>query len=284
MNGLSELANTSTVDDVVSMLERDGGVIIEDFLAADVLDEIKADLIPRLNAKSTGDNEFSGFQTRRMSALFAHSRRMADIATHPLYLPVAERIVNKPVRYWSGEYRHEMSPGLRIGVTQIIQIGPGQPAQMLHRDDWAFLWRHPTHGREARLQIMIAMTEFTAENGGTLVIPGSHTWDDERIPDSKEAISTEMKPGSALLFLGSLYHGGGANRTTDQFRTGFGMALDAGNIRQEENQYLALPREVVMTYPEQIQRLLGWSVNASNYMGWVEIDGRMADPIDLLRR
>ena len=284
MNGLTRLANISTVDDVVAILERDGGVIIENFLAADVLEEIKSDLVPHLDAKSGGNNEFSGFQTRRMSALFAYSRRMADIATHPLYLPAAERIVNQPVRYWTGEYRHEMSPGLRIGVTQIIQIGPGQPAQILHRDDWAFLWRHPTNGREARLQIMIAMSEFSAANGGTLVIPGSHRWDDERIPRPEEAISTEMKPGSALLFVGSLYHGGGANRTTDQYRTGFGMGLDAGNIRQEENMYLSMPREVVASYPEQIQRLLGWSVNASNYMGWVEIDGRMADPIELLRR
>src|SRR5579862_476039 len=284
MNGLTRLANSSTVDDVVTILERDGGVIIEDFLDADVLDEIGSELMPRLNAKPTGDNEFSGLKTRRMSALFAYSRRMADIATHPLYLPAAERIVNKPVSYWTGEYRHEMLPGLRIGATQIIQIGPGQPAQTLHRDDWVFLWRHPTSGREARLQIMIAMSEFTAANGGTVVIPGSHTWDDERIPRLDEALSTEMKPGSALIFLGSLYHGGGANRTKDQYRTGFGMGLDAGNIRQEENMYLAMPAEIVASYPEQIQRLLGWSVNASNYMGWVEIDGRMADPIELLRR
>ena len=280
---LTRLANTATVDDVVSVVERDGGVIIEDFLAPEVLDEIKSDLMPRLNAKSVGNNEFTGFQTRRMSALFAYTRRMADIATHPLYLPAAERIVNKPVGYWSGEYRHQMSPGLRIGATQLIQIGPGQPAQTLHRDDWAFLWRHPTCGREARLQIMIAMTEFTAENGGTLVIPGSHTWGDERVPDVEEAIATVMKPGSALIFLGSLYHAGGANLTANQYRSGLSMGLDAGNVRQEENMYLALPREVLMTYSEKIQRLLGWSVNASNYMGWIEIEGRLADPIELLR-
>ena len=68
-----------------------------------------------------------------------------------------------------------------------------------------------------------------------------------------------------------------------EYRTGLSVGLDAANIRQEENMYLALPPEVVSGYPEQIQRLLGWSVNASNYMGWLEIDGRLADPIELLR-
>ena len=285
MNGLTKLANTSTVDEVVAAVERDGGVIVEGFLAPDVLEEIKSDLMPRMNSKPLGDNEFTGFQTRRMSALFAYTRWMADIATHPLYLPAAERIINKPVHYGSGESRFEMSPGIRIGATQLIQIGPGQPAQMLHRDDWAFLWRHPAHDRrEGRLQIMVAISDFTRENGGTLVVPGSHLWDDERLPEPEIAVPTVMKAGSALIFLGSVFHGGGANKTKGEFRTGLSMGFDAANVRQEENLYLALPREVVASYPEQIQRLLGWSSNATNAMGWVEIDGRLADPIELLRR
>src|SRR5262249_6081009 len=99
MNGLTRLAKTSTVDEVVATLEQDGGIIIEGFLTQGVLEKIKSDLMRLLDPKPSGDDKFTGFQTRRMSALFAYSRRMADIATHPLFLPVAERIIDKPVVY-----------------------------------------------------------------------------------------------------------------------------------------------------------------------------------------
>lgn len=281
MTEVERVTGASSAQEVLTIIERDGGVIIEDFLSPEAIAELKADLLPKLDAKSTGGDAFAGAQTKRMSALFAHSRRVADIVTHPLYLPVAEALINRPVVYGAGEQRRELYPGIRIGATQLIQIGPGQGAQPLHRDDMAFLWRHPAYGREARLQVMLAISDFTAENGGTLVIPGSHTWDDERVPQMSEARPTVMKSGSALLFVGSCYHAGGTNRTTDQLRTGLTIAIDAANVRQEENMYLALPRDVVASYPETIQRLLGWS-SGVNHMGWVEVDGQMADPITLL--
>lgn len=280
---LTRLPGTSGVDDVVAVIRRDGGVIIEDFLTAAQLDDLRADLLPRIAALPAGEDAFSGRHTRRLAALFAHSRRMADVATHPLFLGPAEHLVNTPVTYGSGERARQRRPGLRIGATQLIQISPGESAQPIHRDDSVFLWRHTGDGREARLQIMIAVSEFTADNGGTLVIPGSHTWDDERVPDVAEAVPTEMRPGSALLWLGSVYHGGGANRSTDDVRTGLTMGLDAANVRQEENMYLSLTRDVVASYPENVQALLGWSWAPESYMGWVDIDGRMANPMELLR-
>ncbi|WP_322058540.1 phytanoyl-CoA dioxygenase family protein [Paraburkholderia sp. J63] len=272
---------TATQDDVIAVLERDGGVIIEDFLTSEDLVGIKADLFPLLEQQSVGRDSFSGDRTRRLSRLFARTRHLAKMATHPLYLPVAEHFLCKPREVWVGDKRLTLNAGVRIGVTQAIQIGPGQAAQPLHRDDTAFMWRHPTGGREGRVQIMCAATDFTAENGGTLVIPGSHVWDDERKPDLSEACPTVMKAGSALIFLGSTYHAGGANRTQAEFRTAVGMALDAANVRQEENMYLSLTPEQVASYPEQIQRLLGWSAG-DNHMGWVEVDGQMVDPIRLL--
>jgi ectoine hydroxylase-related dioxygenase (phytanoyl-CoA dioxygenase family) len=152
----------------------------------------------------------------------------------------------------------------------------------LHRDDAVFLWRHPTYGREARLQIMVALSDFTADNGATLVIPRSHLWDDDRRPERSEAIPAVMQAGSALLFLGSTYHGGGENCTADQVRTGLTTGLDLSFLRQEENMYLSLPADVVRSYPDEIQRLLGWSAGR-NFLGWIEIDGQMTDPIVLLQ-
>jgi ectoine hydroxylase-related dioxygenase (phytanoyl-CoA dioxygenase family) len=124
---------------------------------------------------------------------------------------------------------------------------------------------------------MIAASEFTARNGATRVIPGSHRWDDERGPREDEAVPAEMRAGSALLWLGSTYHGAGANRS-DGPRTGLSYALDLGNLRQEENQYLSIPLDVVRGYPEDVQRLLGYEP-CPPMCGLYELD----DPMLLLR-
>lgn len=282
MADLERLSVDSSAEEVVRVIERDGGVIIENFLPPEIIEEIKADLLPRLGDSNPGADDFCGFKTRRMSALFAKTRRVADIVTHPLFLGPAEALINRPVQYMSGEDQLEIRPGIRIGATQLIQIAPGETAQNLHRDQWAMLWRTPQYARHVRLQIMLAINDFTEENGGTLVIPGSHVWDDTRVPKKSEAIATVMKSGSALLFIGSTYHAGGDNQTTDEYRTGLTIAIDAATSRQEENMYLALSPDVVKSYPIQIQRLLGWSYIDETHMGWVEIDGEMADPIRLL--
>ncbi|MCO5397509.1 phytanoyl-CoA dioxygenase family protein [Ralstonia soli] len=271
----------ATAQDVIAALERDGGVIVEDFLASETLDGLRNDLLPLIERQAVGRDSFSGNCTRRLSRLFSRTRHCAALATHPLYLPVAEHFLGKPREVWVGDRRVTLTAGVRIGVTQAIQIGPGQAAQPLHRDDTAFMWRHPTAGREGRVQIICAVSDFTAENGGTLVIPGSHLWDDDRKPELSEAQPTIMKAGSALIFLGSTFHAGGANTTQGEYRTAVGIALDAANVRQEENMYLSMTPEDVASYPEQIQRLLGWSAG-DNHMGWVEVDGQMIDPIHLL--
>ena len=282
MADLARLSGAASQGDVIAAIERDGGVIVEDFLPAAIIAELKADLLPKIEACSVGRDEFSGCRTRRMSALFAKSRRVADVVTHPLFLGAAEHFVDRPVVYGSGEHARSLRPGLRIGATQMIQIGPGEEAQPLHRDQWAMLWRYPDYGRQVRVQIMLAVSDFTEENGATRVVPGSHMWSDERVADPSEAVSAAMNAGSALLFVGSTHHGGGMNRTGDQVRTGLSVGLDSATVRQEENMYLALSPEVVKSYPEQIQRLLGWSYTPETYLGWVEIDGEMADPNRLL--
>ena len=265
---------------VIAALERDGGVIVEDFVTPEKLAELRADLLPKVAAVGTGQDDFFGRQTRRLSRLLAHSPICAEIMVHPLFLPIARHFISVPFKVWGGDQFYETSCDVQYSVGQVIQIAPGQGAQPIHRDDGAFMWRR-SFGREARMQLMLALSDFTAENGGTLVVPGSHKWDDERAPDPSEAISTVMKAGSALLFLGGTYHAGGQNRTQSELRTGLTMALDASNVRQEENQYLSLTPDIVARYPEDVQRLLGWST-AGMSLGWVEIDGVQSDPHRLL--
>lgn len=278
---LTHLPADTDVATAVDVIERDGGVVIDDFLSPEQVAALAADLDVVMNKTKVGvDEEFAGKRTKRVGALFAHSRHTQDIALHPIFLAVAKKILQKPIHIWLGEKRSQIVPDIGLGVTQAIQIGSGEGRQPLHRDDMVFLWRHPGFGREARVQVMVAINDFTAENGGTRVIPGSHRWDDERMPTDDEAISTVMRAGSALIFIGSVYHGGGTN-TTDQPRLGVTLAYDLGVLRQEENHYLSLPAEVVKRYPEELRRLLGWSAG-ENLMGYVVLDGVMSDPYPLL--
>lgn len=282
MTGLTHLPGRIDLDAVIGVIDRAGGVIVDDFLPSSIIEEFKADLLPKIAARKPGQDDFTGFRTRRMSALFDKTRRLPDVLLHPLFMGAAEHFVNVPTTYGSGDYARAVRPGLRVGASQLIQIGPGEGAQPLHRDHWAMLWRYPDYGRQVRVQVMLAISNFTDANGATQVVPGSHLWTEDRMADPSEAVSAEMRSGSALLFLGSTHHGGGTNRTSGEYRTGLTTGLDSAAVRQEENMYLALSPETVKSYPEPMQRLMGWSHTPETYMGWVEIDGEMADPIRVL--
>lgn len=264
------------LEQVVAILERDGAVIVEQFTDSETLAGLRDDLGPGLEAAAYSESGYDGQRTKRLSSLFQRSAHLSSVVTQPLYLGSARRLLQKPTHMWIGKVRMEVTPSIQISFTQAIRIDPGQGRQPLHRDDAMHLWRHP--GPPCRLQLMLAMTDFTSANGATLVIPGSHHWDDERAPAYAETVPAVMPAGSALLWQGGVYHGGGAN-TTDLPRYSLSLALDLGNLRQEENQYLAVPRETVQTLPEEVQRLLGWE-RCPPGLGQVETQ----DPLLLLEQ
>jgi ectoine hydroxylase-related dioxygenase (phytanoyl-CoA dioxygenase family) len=265
----------ASLDDVVEILERDGCIIIENFVDGATLDGLWKDLGPLLDATNYSEKGYDGHLTRRISSLFRRTTHMTTVITQPLYLGAARRIMQKPSHMWVGRSRIEVTPSIQLSATQAIQIDPGQGKQPLHRDDALHLRSHP--GPTSRVQLMLAMSEFTAANGATLVIPGSHHWDDERPPRYAEAVPAAMPAGSGLVWLGGVFHGGGAN-TTDAPRTSLTVSYDLGNLRQEENQFLAVPRDVVLTLPEEVQRLLGYD-RCPPGVGWYE----MEDPLIVLQ-
>jgi hypothetical protein len=270
MTGLARVKSDAELDKVVEILEHDGAVIVEGFTDDVTLARLWAGLGPVLDRSAFTDNWYDGTRTRRVSSLFARTTHLTPVVTHPLFLGAARRIMQRPRHMWIGRSRVEVTPSIQISTTQAIQIHRGQGKQPLHRDDALHLTTHP--GPTTRVQLMLAMSEFTADNGGTQVIPGSHHWDDERAPQTTEAIPTEMPAGSGLIWLGGVYHGGGSN-STDAPRTGLTIALDLGNLRQEENQYLAVPKERVLDHPEEVRHLLGY-LRCPPGLGWVE----MQDP------
>ncbi|MEU6795646.1 phytanoyl-CoA dioxygenase family protein [Nonomuraea wenchangensis] len=272
---LTTLPASAAIEEAIEAVEAVGAVIIEDFIDPGTLAGLWADLGADLERTADGDGRLVGEKTRILPGLVRRSAHSVTVLRQPHFLGAARHFLQRPVRAWLGEQRIEFVPTIQLGISRAIQIQPGVPVQGLHRDDTAHLRTHP--GPESRVQVMIAASEFTARNGATRVIPGSHRWDDERGPREDEAVPAEMRAGSALLWLGSTYHGAGANRS-DGPRTGLSYALDLGNLRQEENQYLSIPLDVVRGYPEDVQRLLGYEP-CPPMCGLYELD----DPMLLLR-
>ncbi|MGE0218160.1 phytanoyl-CoA dioxygenase family protein [Mycolicibacterium sp.] len=269
------LEATASIEDACAALDEYGVVVINDYASSETLAQLRADIYPQLEDTPFGDEGFSGSRTKRLSSLFARSLACGDLITQRHMLGTAKRFLQEPNSrtVYYGEPT-TITPTVQVGFAQLIQIWPGQKAQGLHRDDSVHLRPHP--GPNTRMQFMLAMDDFTEEKGATLVIPGSHTWDDAREPKMAETVPAVMKTGAAAIFLGATYHAGGHNRS-DEPRTGLSMAIDVGNVRQEENQYLAIPRETVLKYPTEVRELLGWRV-CPPYLGWYE----MNDPSVLL--
>jgi ectoine hydroxylase-related dioxygenase (phytanoyl-CoA dioxygenase family) len=166
----------------------------------------------------------------------------------------------------------------QLHLTQVIAIGPGEPAQAIHRDQWAFDFFPFPPGYEVQCNTLWAMSDFTAENGATRVIPGSHRLEDRRAFRESDTEPAEMEAGSVLFYTGSLYHGGGANRSA-AVRYGLNLTWSLAWLRQEENQYLSVPREIARELPEPLLRLIGYARGAYA-LGYVD---DLRDPIQVLR-
>ncbi|MGB8417025.1 phytanoyl-CoA dioxygenase family protein [Paraburkholderia sp.] len=267
-NGLITLPGTASVDDVVEVIERDGGVIVAGMLSDDTLARFWEDVGPHLERTPYGEDGFAGNRTRRCSALMAKSLVSAELLTQHQFLGASEKILLKHPLNLAGMGIEGVFPTLQLSVTQAIQIWPNQGAQPLHRDDGIHHRMHP--GPDSQVQVLYAATDFTAENGATLVVPGSHKWDNDRVPTMEEAVPAVMKKGSGLIYLGATYHAGGMNTTESDTRTAVAFSIALGFLRQEENQYLVVPRETVKKYPPKVRQLLGYDV-CPPFCGWVEM-------------
>jgi ectoine hydroxylase-related dioxygenase (phytanoyl-CoA dioxygenase family) len=171
---------------------------------------------------------------------------------------------------------HAMS--FQLHLTQVIAIDPGQPAQPIHRDQWAFDFFPFPKGYEVQCNTLWAMTDFTEQNGATRVIPGSNHFEDKLQFREKDSVPAEMTKGSVLFYTGSVYHGGGANRS-EATRIGLNITYNLSWLRQEENQYLSVPLEVARTLPVDLLRLMGYARGAYA-LGYVD---DLRDPIAVVR-
>ena len=242
---------STTGEEIAQRLAEDGYVVVSGMIDDAGLQAAREDLSRILATTHTGRNPFEGYSTQRVYALFAKTRTFDQAAIHPLLLDVLDRVL--------GHYQLSAPVGIRIG--------PGEKAQVLHTDD--MIYPIPRPHPPVVLNTMWPLDGFTRANGATRFIPGSHRWEAGRQPAPDDEVRVaEMSPGSAMFYLGSLWHGGGAN-TTDRPRLGVILEYAAAWLRQQENHCLAVPRATVRELPERLIELLGYNIYPP-FVGYVD--------------
>lgn len=262
---------SSEVDpiELARLLERDGAAVVEGALNLQQLsslnsdvDEVMAATAPGLrHATSDYFVEFYGGNTIRLDGLPAKSKTFLEVMQLPLMTGVADDLLLPNCEDYL------------LNTGQLIQIGPGETAQEIHRDEdaWSFF-----KGPKPLLEVeaMFALTDFTIANGATQVVPGSHLWPVGRKPKPEEIIQAEMAAGSALFYLGSTLHDGGANTTVEDWRRGMFFGFVIGWLRTEENLFLTVPIDEVRRMPIRCQELLGYKAHEG--IGVVDVGSPMA--------
>ena len=260
MPELTRLPADCSVDDMVDVSDRDGGVIVEGWLRAELLECFNAQLDPLLrnhagsDSGSEASDDFLGHRTRRIQALAVKAPAFVEILTDERLIGYAMGVVGS------------ISPTVILNNGEVIDIGPGESAQPWHRDDDA--WIHANAPAPLMINTIAALVDITAEMGGTLVAPGSHRWDDpERVPTENEIVACELSAGSALFFRGDTLHAGGANVTADQRRRALSTGICAGWLRPVENSYTNVPVDQAAKLPQRARELLGYAFYDASSIG-----------------
>ncbi|MFP6741624.1 MAG: phytanoyl-CoA dioxygenase family protein, partial [Alphaproteobacteria bacterium] len=238
---------------IAESIAEHGYVIIE-ALATDLTNRARDELAADIAAAPFGLDEYLGKRTKRVGSLLARSTASRELVVQPLIRALADRILLPHcARY-------------QLNYSGIMHLEPGAKAQRLHRDATLYPVLHPCP--PTIMATMWAITDFTADNGATLVAPGSHLWEHDRKPFEDEIVAAEMPAGSVVVFTGGVFHGGGENNS-DTVRTGMTLQYTWGWLRQEENQYLANPPEIAQTYSEELRRLIGYDYGGP-YLSFVD--------------
>jgi len=245
MPALVHLPADTPASEVLAVLARDGALILDGMLAPGAVAALKGELQPYVEATPIGRDAFSGDRTTRTGALVARSPLTRTAVMDGRVLALCDGVLTPNCQRY------------QLHLTQLIRIMPGQAAQPIHRDRWA--WGRQMPGVEPQVNTIWALTDFTAANGATQVVPGSQVWPDDRKAQAAEIARAEMQAGSVLIYTGTVFHGGGAN-VSDEDRWGLNITYALGWLRQEENQYLSCPPQIARTLEPDLQALLGYAM------------------------
>jgi hypothetical protein len=242
--------------DVSAILRRDGVVVVDELFGDDVLVPVERELAPILDAAVPAGGDFLGHSTKAIPGLLSRVPSFAACVIDPLLLEVTDL---------------ELLPSCKayqLQITTAQEVWPGGTGQAPHRDEDVYgsvLDRSPT-APEYVLGVIVAGSDFTAENGATRIAPGSHLWDPDRQVTVDDMEPASMVKGSAVVYYGRTIHAAGRN-TTDAGRTAYIFGYSLGWLRQEESLLIECPKEYAMQLPERAQQLIGYQAY-SPIVGW----------------
>ncbi|KAL6251772.1 hypothetical protein RBB50_001982 [Rhinocladiella similis] len=265
-------------DKILEVVKEHGGVIIKEFLGKDDVSALDRDLVKAFASIGAGSKfegekfkEFHGQQTKRLTNVVTHSEVFRyNLLDKDLVYDVLDRVFEHDNKaYW-------------MLAAQGIQIGPGNRAQPLHRDQGQYrvFNRWGRDAPEAVVNFLIATTRFTDENGATRVLPGSHCWPDfSEQGNPEDTVSAEMEPGDCLFISGKTLHGGGSNRTADELRRALAFSFSAAYLTPEEAFPHQISKDIAKTMSKRAQRSIGFrSVYPSAEGGlWLHDFSELAD-------
>ncbi len=262
----SELAHRG-----IPLLEEAGCLIVTEVTSAEQRAALRGELAgamtrTRVDTEDDGSSFYPG-HTRRVISLVAQSETARDFVLHPVAKTVCDHFL-LPNCSPGGRYQ------LHVGAA--VEVGPGARQQSLHREEDTFPF-FATPRPNLVVATMWAISDFTAENGGTLLVPGSHKWGPERTPLPGEVFPVDMEAGSVLFWLGGTLHGAGANVSGD-WRYGVILTYSLGWLRQEENQSLAVPPAVAETLTPELLDMIGNTPNGA--LGFYAVDGLPSSEIE----
>lgn len=250
---VSTLPPESSVETIVQVLDEDGVVIVRDFIDAALLKTFNSDIQPAVDAYRQyhfGNEAIDGFlgsHTVRLHGLAAHAPSFVDIMIDHRLLAITDHCLLP----WCSSYL--------LSAGELIEIRGGETAQRFHVDDGSWpIWARKGAGL-LQINFMIAASDFTADNGATLVVPGSHRWSHDREPESHDIAQAIMSAGSVAIIRGDTQHAGGTN-IDGSARRALSVSYCLGWLRAVENSYLNLDVDLLQSLPAKAQQLLGYDI------------------------
>lgn len=250
------------VDALIQAIDRDGVAMVSDVIAPEQLASFNGEFDQIIRAAQPGTpnhlewlKDFMGHKTVRIDGLPGKSKGFVELLQHPLALGMADHYLLPACMHYL------------LSTAQLIEIQTEETVQQLHRDDSA--WIHApiptardvapgTDTQQLEVIVLYALSDFTADNGATRVVPGSHRWPLNRKPQDHEVVAAEMPAGSAIYYLGKTLHGGGPNTTSNTMRRALYCGFALGWLRTKENFFITTPIEAVREMPKRVQDLLGY--------------------------
>ncbi|WP_176599350.1 MULTISPECIES: phytanoyl-CoA dioxygenase family protein [Sphingobium] len=252
-------ADGARLEDLISVyasaLRSNGYVIIPNLMDRQLMSELDGDLRERFSQTPFCEGPFYGSRTKRFGRLLVRSKHATSLVQNEVILGVVRELL------------HPWCDVIQLNLTQAVEVYPGSPAQVPHRDQ--DMWQGPKGEVEYLVNVMWPTTSYTRETGATVIWPESHRKQEQMILSKEEAIDAEMSPGSALLFLGSTLHGAGHNRSRE-IRRGLIISYSLGWLKPYENQWLAYPPSIARQFSPTLAALVGYQQhrpNLGNYEG-----------------